>query len=68
MERSTPDSDERVFLVRIRVDRTGAGSIWRGYVADITRGGFRCYVARPSDVAEFISARLSMGRPVKDDA
>ena len=51
--------DERVFLVRMWVERGSPGDgVWRGSVHDVASGN-KLYVTGAAEIADFIAGRLS---------
>jgi hypothetical protein len=49
--------DERVFLVRMWLERQAPDHSWRGSVQEVGSGR-KLYVTGPHDVADFIAVRL----------
>ena len=58
MTRGSPRREERVFLVRMWLERTPQNDAWRGSVHDVSTGR-RLYVTGPGEVADFIATGLA---------
>jgi hypothetical protein len=58
--------DERVFLVRMWLERsTAQREAWRGSIQDVGSGR-KFYVTGPGEIADFIAVRLDEDGPSND--